>query len=508
VAAEQRPINYYAILNVDPHATHEEIHAVYRARIAEYHPDRNRSTHATAIAALLNEAWEVLGDLERRRAYDEKAKFAAPGQGASPASPPPPPPPRSAAPPPPPPRHSASQTSSRPHGTCERCGQTNAFVRSSTGVETCWRCGFRSQTGSASEKTAASTTQPDPPSRINSLIAFTAVACGILALVAFRIGWTVIGIGLLGGVIDVLRRAGSPLAVLVSRKVTVSVVIVAAATTVIGTLVWYEVVRPTPQPRPTTTMVTTPSPPPPPPKAPETANTSATARVELPKEPPVVPEDAKGDAVQFMRMIIEGMSGYSQAEDAIGAGQAVSLESVPAMVNQMAALRTADHQFRFAASIIEPFSKSHDQLVADLAPRLAQIYRRMASLYARQVQVLETLWKNPAGNQAELAIELSKIRSDAEGVIQAIALALAGTTYTLIDYEHTDDPAKTTYLRITRMEKNELERRFHDIARPVLDHTTADPTGESLRAAAIPMWNWFRKPWRCSDDPSPRHSAR
>ncbi len=39
-------------------------------RITAYHPDRNPSLHANAIAALINEAWETLSDAERRKHYD------------------------------------------------------------------------------------------------------------------------------------------------------------------------------------------------------------------------------------------------------------------------------------------------------------------------------------------------------------------------------------------------------------------------------------------------------
>ena len=69
-------INYYDILGVAPGAAAQEVRAAYLARIAEYHPDRNGATHASAITALVNEAWEVIGDAERRREYD--AKRAAP----------------------------------------------------------------------------------------------------------------------------------------------------------------------------------------------------------------------------------------------------------------------------------------------------------------------------------------------------------------------------------------------------------------------------------------------
>jgi hypothetical protein len=87
VAHAQRPVNYYDILGVAPNATTEEIRAAYRARISQYHPDRNRSTHATAIAALINEVWEVLGNPERRHAYDAATEFSTQRPESAQASP-------------------------------------------------------------------------------------------------------------------------------------------------------------------------------------------------------------------------------------------------------------------------------------------------------------------------------------------------------------------------------------------------------------------------------------
>ena len=76
MAADQPSINYYDILGIAPSATTEEIKAAYRARVARYHPDRNPSTHANAITALINEAWEVLGNPERRPQYDATMGFS------------------------------------------------------------------------------------------------------------------------------------------------------------------------------------------------------------------------------------------------------------------------------------------------------------------------------------------------------------------------------------------------------------------------------------------------
>lgn len=61
--------NYYRILNVQPDAPHAVIKASYRALMStlRQHPDLG-GDHATA--ALINEAWHVLGDEGRRQAYD------------------------------------------------------------------------------------------------------------------------------------------------------------------------------------------------------------------------------------------------------------------------------------------------------------------------------------------------------------------------------------------------------------------------------------------------------
>jgi hypothetical protein len=75
-------VNYYEILGVARTAGTAEIRTAYRARIGHYHPDRNQSGHATAIAALLNEAWSVLSDPDKRRRYDSLQD--RPEGGASP----------------------------------------------------------------------------------------------------------------------------------------------------------------------------------------------------------------------------------------------------------------------------------------------------------------------------------------------------------------------------------------------------------------------------------------
>src|SRR3972149_765737 len=62
--------DYYAILQVDPLADKEIIEAAYRRLAAKYHPDLDHSPGATERMKLINAAYQVLSNAERRRAYD------------------------------------------------------------------------------------------------------------------------------------------------------------------------------------------------------------------------------------------------------------------------------------------------------------------------------------------------------------------------------------------------------------------------------------------------------
>ncbi len=66
--------SHYERLGVPPHATHEEIQRAYRRLARRHHPDANPegngSAQARAAMVEINAAWEVLGDPEKRRAYD------------------------------------------------------------------------------------------------------------------------------------------------------------------------------------------------------------------------------------------------------------------------------------------------------------------------------------------------------------------------------------------------------------------------------------------------------
>jgi curved DNA-binding protein len=63
--------DYYKILGVDRNATEEEIKKAYRRLAMKYHPDRNPGDKsAEEKFKEINEAYEVLGDPEKRKRYD------------------------------------------------------------------------------------------------------------------------------------------------------------------------------------------------------------------------------------------------------------------------------------------------------------------------------------------------------------------------------------------------------------------------------------------------------
>ena len=64
--------DYYAILQVHPRAEPEVIVAAYRRLSRKYHPDVRAQADAGQRVRELNEAFEILGDPARRRAYDRR----------------------------------------------------------------------------------------------------------------------------------------------------------------------------------------------------------------------------------------------------------------------------------------------------------------------------------------------------------------------------------------------------------------------------------------------------
>jgi len=62
--------NFYEILGVARTASRDEIVRVYHARARESHPDMSRDPGSEELFRRVTEAYEVLADPDRRRAYD------------------------------------------------------------------------------------------------------------------------------------------------------------------------------------------------------------------------------------------------------------------------------------------------------------------------------------------------------------------------------------------------------------------------------------------------------
>jgi len=163
----------YDVIGVPPTASTDDIKAVYRARIIACHPDRNPTANATETAALLNEAWSVLGDPEQRRAYDAYlADAATRGTDARSSTTPQP-----AAGTPTAVEQTGTQ-SDRTAWTCERCGRLVPRY-----VDKC-RCGQTRPTMN---------TNPVPPrkeARTGSRVKESLVGFLLLILIRACVAWT------------------------------------------------------------------------------------------------------------------------------------------------------------------------------------------------------------------------------------------------------------------------------------------------------------------------------
>jgi len=63
--------DYYSTLGLTPDSSAEEIKKVYRKLAMQYHPDRNGGNpESEERLKEINEAYQILGDEEKRRRYD------------------------------------------------------------------------------------------------------------------------------------------------------------------------------------------------------------------------------------------------------------------------------------------------------------------------------------------------------------------------------------------------------------------------------------------------------
>ena len=79
-----RADDYYKTLGVDKKASQEEIKKAYRKLARQYHPDTNKEAGAEERFKKISEAYDVLGDPEKRKKYDRgQSVFGTPFGGGS-----------------------------------------------------------------------------------------------------------------------------------------------------------------------------------------------------------------------------------------------------------------------------------------------------------------------------------------------------------------------------------------------------------------------------------------
>jgi molecular chaperone DnaJ len=63
--------DYYDILGVSHSASEEDVRKAFRKKAMEHHPDRNKNEGSSERFKEISEAYQVLGDPEKRTQYDQ-----------------------------------------------------------------------------------------------------------------------------------------------------------------------------------------------------------------------------------------------------------------------------------------------------------------------------------------------------------------------------------------------------------------------------------------------------
>lgn len=82
-------MDFYSVLGVSPQTDPVVVRAAYKALMLRYHPDTNKSSNAAARALEINEAYAVLGNPQKRAAYDASraTRYSSPPPPSPPAPP-------------------------------------------------------------------------------------------------------------------------------------------------------------------------------------------------------------------------------------------------------------------------------------------------------------------------------------------------------------------------------------------------------------------------------------